>query len=76
MYRLLTRFSILLANRRLSNHLCRTRMVAQPEGAKSYLSLVDAIRKLHLEGGFLAFYKGESGDSSLLSAFFIVSSII
>jgi hypothetical protein len=51
-------------------------MVAQPEGAKSYLSLVDAIRKLHLEGGFLAFYKGESGDSSLLSAFFIVSSII
>jgi hypothetical protein len=33
-------------------------MVAQPEGAKSYFSLVDAVRKLHGEGGLRAFYKG------------------
>jgi hypothetical protein len=36
----------------------RTRMVAQPEGSKSYLSLADAARKLRAEGGIRAFYKG------------------
>ncbi len=36
----------------------RTRMVAQPEGSKSYLSLADAARKLRAEGGISAFYKG------------------
>ena len=41
-------------------NIYRTRMVAQPEGAKSYLSLVDGITKLHLEGGLPAFYKGRS----------------
>eukprot|EP00088_Acartia_fossae_P023639 TRINITY_DN2465_c0_g1_i6.p1 TRINITY_DN2465_c0_g1~~TRINITY_DN2465_c0_g1_i6.p1 ORF type:complete len:334 (-),score=62.71 TRINITY_DN2465_c0_g1_i6:297-1298(-) len=36
----------------------RTRMVAQPEGNKMYLSVRDAAAKLHAEGGFRAFYKG------------------
>ncbi len=40
------------------NNMFRTRMVAQPEGSKSYLSLADAVRKLNAEGGISAFYKG------------------
>ncbi len=41
-----------------NNNMFRTRMVAQPEGCKSYLSLADAVRKLNAEGGIRAFYKG------------------
>jgi hypothetical protein len=41
-----------------NNNMFRTRMVAQPEGSKSYLSLADAVRKLRAEGGISAFYKG------------------
>lgn len=36
----------------------RTRLVAQPEGAKTYLSMADAVAKLRMEGGLAAFYKG------------------
>jgi hypothetical protein len=42
----------------INNNMFRTRMVAQPEGSKSYLSLADAVRKLKAEGGISAFYKG------------------
>ena len=37
----------------------RTRMVAQPETDKMYLSVRDAALKLKSEGGIRAFYKGK-----------------
>ncbi len=42
----------------------RTRMVAQPETDKMYLSVRDAALKLKSEGGIRAFYKGKIARSN------------